>query len=50
MPGRDLQRDVADELLEFFAGDGGFLAGADFDQHADFGAGVNVGGDHAVAR
>ena len=49
MAGGDLQGDVLDELLEVVVGHGGFLAGADFHQHADLGAGVNVGGDHAVA-
>src|SRR5581483_10660492 len=45
----DLQGDVAHQLLEILRADGAFLAGADFNQNADFGAGVDVGGDHAVA-
>jgi hypothetical protein len=47
--GGDLQGDVAHELFELVGGDGGFFACADFDQHADFCAGVDVCSDHAVA-
>ena len=36
-------------MLELVIGDGAFLARADFHQHADLGAGVDVSGDHAVA-
>src|SRR5712672_2201287 len=49
MAGGDLQGDVLHDLLEILSGDRGLFPGADFDQHADFRAGVDVGGDHAVA-
>src|ERR1043166_832250 len=48
MPGRDLEGDVADQLFEIFSADGFVLARANLDQHADFRAGMNVTGDHAV--
>ncbi len=44
----DLQGDVAHELLEIFTGHGGFFASADFHEHADFGAGVDVGRNESV--
>lgn len=47
--GGDLQGDVADELLEILGAGGGVLAGADLDEDTNLGAGVDVGGDHAVA-
>ena len=34
MPGRDLEGDVAHQLLEIFLADGAFPGGADLDQHA----------------
>ncbi len=49
MSRRDLQRDVAHELLEFFLARRLRLARADFDQHADFRAGVDVSRDESVA-
>ena len=44
-----MQGDVANELFEVFALHGRFFASADFHQHADFGAGVDVSGNEAVA-
>ena len=49
MSRRDLQRDVLDQLLEFLLARGFGLARADFDEHADFRAGVNVTGNQSVA-
>src|SRR5205823_2966214 len=49
MPGGNLQSDVADKLLEVVTRHSRFLARADFDQHADFPASVNISRDHAVA-
>ena len=49
MPRGDLQRDVAHQLLEILVRRRGFLARAHFHQHADLGAGVDVGRDHPVA-
>src|ERR1035437_1005431 len=49
MSRRDLKRDVLDELLEFLFGRGFRLARADFDEHADLCAGVNIAGDEPVA-
>src|SRR5689334_18494137 len=49
MTGGDLQSNVFDQLLERFGANGGFLSGADLDQNADFSAGVDIGGNHAVA-
>ena len=46
--GCDLQRDVADELLEVFVGAGVRFVRTDFDQHADLATRVDVGGDKAV--
>ena len=49
MSRRNLQRDVLDQLLEFVRDRGFGPARADFDEHADFCAGVNVAGDESVA-
>jgi len=45
----DLQGDIADELFELVARDSAFFAGADFDEHANLAASVNIGRDQAVA-
>src|SRR5262249_28495084 len=47
--GGDLQGDVADELLERIRVGRFVLLGPDFHENADFAAGVNVGGNGAVA-
>src|SRR5438477_1625764 len=50
MAGCDLKRDIAHELLELVICDSRFLACADLDQNSDFGAGMNIGCNHSVAR
>ncbi len=49
MAGGDLQRDVFDQLPELIVGHRAFLARADFHQHPDFCARMDIAGDQAVA-
>ena len=47
--GGDLKGDVFDETGEAFVADAGGMVGTNFGQNADFGSGVDVGGDEADA-
>ena len=42
MCGGNLQGNVADQLLEFFASDSALLARSDFDQHTEFRPGMDI--------
>jgi len=50
MSGGNLERDVADQLLEVIVRDRGLFARATSTSTPTFGAGVNISGDHPVAR